>query len=275
MSWWEAAILGLVQGFTEFLPISSSGHLVLGKHVLGIENEPGVGILFEVLVHFGTAMSIVVVYRRELIELIAGFFSAVIRPKQYAISWREDENFRVSGFILLTMIPTGIMYVFFKDRLEALFSDPWTTSMMLIVTGILLLLTQLRKNPDGQLGPMKSLLIGLAQAFAMIPGISRSGSTICTAIYLNVEPRRAADFSFLMLLPIVFGATILKTGEFLAASASGAFSNAVGPLVLGTIVSFVTGILAIKIVLGFVRKGRLYYFAFYCFVVGGIGLILL
>jgi len=275
MSWWEAAILGLVQGLTEFLPISSSGHLVLGKHILGVESDPGTGIIFEVLVHFGTAMSIVVVYRRELISLVTGFFNIVVRPAQYSTAWRENGEFQTSIYILLTMIPTGIMYVLFKDRLEALFSDPRATSMMLIVTGVLLLLTRLRKNPDGPIGPVKALVIGLAQAFAMIPGISRSGSTICTAIYLNVEPRRAADFSFLMLLPVVLGATVLKTGDFLAATSSEAFSNALGPFIMGTIIAFISGIVAIKIVLGFVREGRLHFFAFYCFFAGGLGLILL
>ena len=147
--------------------------------------------------------------------------------------------------------------------------------MMLIVTGILLLLTRLRVNPEGKLGPGKALLIGLAQAFAMIPGISRSGSTICTAIYLNVEPRRATDFSFLMLLPVVFGATILKIGDFLAVASSESLSNVLGPLILGTIVAFISGILSIKIVLGFVQAGRLHFFAFYCFLAGATGLLFL
>lgn len=275
MSWWEAAILGLVQGLTEFLPVSSSGHLVLGKHILGVETDPGYGIIFEVLVHFGTAMSIVVVYRIELIRLMVGFFTAAVRPSRYSTSWRENDDFRTSIYILFTMIPTGIVYVLFKDRLEALFSDPRATATMLIGTGILLLLTRLRKNPDGPMNPVKSLAIGLAQAFAMIPGISRSGSTICTAIYLNVEPRRAADFSFLMLLPVVLGATILKIGNFLSATSSNGYSEALGPLILGTFVAFVSGILAIKIVLGFIREGRLHFFAFYCFAAGGVGLILL
>lgn len=273
MTWWEAAILGLVQGLTEFLPVSSSGHLVLGKHILGVETDPGSGILFEVLVHFGTAMSIVFVYRKDLLTLLSGFASAAVKPGRYAASWVENEEFRISGYILLTMIPTGVVYVLFKDRLEALFSDPYSTAMMLIVTGVLLLLTRLRKSPDGELNPMKALGIGFAQAFAMIPGISRSGSTICTAIYFNVEPGKAADFSFLMLLPVVLGATVLKIGDFISASSS---SSAVwGPLLLGTVIAFASGILAIKIVLGFVRTGKLHYFAFYCFFVGSAGLILL
>jgi undecaprenyl-diphosphatase len=270
MTWIEAAILGLVQGLTEFLPVSSSGHLVLGKHILGIEGSE-TGILFEVLVHFGTALSIITVYRKDLVSLLFGFFSAAVKPASYRASWNENQDFRISLFILLTMIPTGIVYVLFKDGLEALFSDPQTTSFMLIVTGIMLLLTRLRKNPDGENSPLKALAIGCAQSLAMIPGISRSGSTICTAIYLNVESKKAADFSFLMLLPVVLGATVLKIGEVASATSSAPW----GILMLGTAVSFVSGIVAIKMVLGFVRSGRLHYFAFYCFLVGGLGIALL
>ena len=270
MSWIESVVLGLVQGLTEFLPVSSSGHLVLGKHVLGIESTE-TGILFEVLVHFGTALSIVAVYRKDLVSLVAGFFRAATQPARYREAWEANEEFRVSIFILLTMIPTGIVYVMFKDQLEALFSDPRATSFMLIVTGILLLLTRIRSNPNGDNSPGKALLIGLAQSMAMIPGISRSGSTICTAIYLNVEAKKAADFSFLMLLPVVLGATLLKTGEALSMASAAPW----GILLLGTFVAFVSGIIAIKVVLGFVQSGRLHYFAFYCFLVGGIGIALL
>ncbi len=270
MTWIESVILGLVQGLTEFLPVSSSGHLVLGKHILGIEASE-IGILFEVLVHFGTALSIIVVYRKELVKLIGGFITAAIRPSQYQQAWINNQEFRMALFILLTMIPTGLVYVLFKDDLEALFSDPKATSFMLIVTGILLLLTRLRKNPDGEITPIKALLIGVAQSVAMIPGISRSGSTICTAIYLNIDARKAADFSFLMLLPVVLGATLLKTGEVLSATSSVPW----GILLLGTFVAFLSGIVAIKLVLNFVRSGKLHYFAFYCFAIGGTGIALL
>jgi undecaprenyl-diphosphatase len=268
MGWWEAALLGLVQGLTEFLPVSSSGHLVIGRYVLGL--EAGDDVVFEVFVHFGTVMSIVAVYRREIGRLIMTALSAIASPGDIGARWKEDEELRLAGYILLTMIPTGIGYVLFRDPIEAAFSDPHLASGMLIVTGVLLLLTMVRKAPGGELNTWKSLLVGIAQTFAMIPGISRSGSTICTALYLDVKPEKAANFSFLMLLPVVIGATVLKTAEVAEAGI-----DDVLPLVIGTVVAFVSGILAIRLVLDFVKKGRLQLFAIWCFAVGGLGLLLI
>ncbi|MEM1097024.1 MAG: undecaprenyl-diphosphate phosphatase, partial [Bacteroidota bacterium] len=173
-------------------------------------------------------------------------------------------------FILITLVPTGITYIFFKDFLEARFSDPRFASGMLLVTGVLLLLTLLRKNPSGKLTPVKAFFVGVAQSAAMLPGISRSGATICTALYQNVKPEKAANFSFLMLLPVVLGATLLKTLDL---SAQAAFEW--GPLLIGTVIAYVSGIIAIKIMLDFVRKGKLQYFAYYCFLVGILGLVLI
>lgn len=271
MTWWEAALLGLIQGLTEFLPVSSSGHLVLGQHVLGIGADEQSGILFEALVHLGTVFSIILVYRSEIVRLTSGFFSHALQPAAYARSWKDVESFRLAILIAITMIPTGVAYLLFKDSIEAAFLDPRFTSGMLIVTGVLLILTRLRKKPSGELTAMKAFVIGIAQSFAMLPGISRSGATICAGIYQDVEPERATNFSFLMLLPVVLIGTIMEVSE--------AFSSGVvlvwGPMVIGLIVSFISGVFAIKLVLDFVRKGRLEYFAVYCFVVGGIGLVLL
>jgi undecaprenyl-diphosphatase len=172
-------------------------------------------------------------------------------------------------FILITMIPTGIVYILFKDFLEARFGDPRFVCAMLLVTGVLLLLTLLRPNPNGKLNPLKALMIGIAQAAAMIPGISRSGATICTALYQNVSPERAANFSFLMLLPVVLGATLIKSIEM----AKVGFEMGAIPLIIGTFAAYLSGIVAIYIVIDFVKKGRLQYFAFYVFTVGIIGLI--
>ncbi|MEO1075781.1 MAG: undecaprenyl-diphosphate phosphatase, partial [Bacteroidota bacterium] len=216
MTWWQAAILGLVQGLAEFLPISSSGHLVLGEYVLGLSGDAANDITFEVFVHFGTTLSIVTVYWRRILRLISGGLKALTQPSTWGESLRAGRiestgvgapspvvSLRLIAFILISMVPTGLVYVLFKDQLEAAFSDPRLVCGMLLVTGTLLLLTLLRKNPQGQLSPVKAVLVGVAQSMAMIPGISRSGSTICTAIYLNVDRREAADFSFLMLLPVI------------------------------------------------------------------------
>jgi len=270
MTWWESVVLGLIQGLTEFLPVSSSGHLVLGKHVLGLSATSG-DILFEVLVHFGTVMSIIYVYRSRLVVLIKEGIAGLAAPSEWRPAYEADGGFRTGIHILLTMIPTGLVYVLFKDFFDAAFQDPRMASAMLLVTGLLLVLTQLRPNPDGRMTWPKSLLVGLAQSAAIMPGISRSGATICTALYQNVKPEEAADFSFLMLLPVVVGATLLKVSE--ALQQVGDVNWLV--LLLGTVVAFLSGIVAIRVVLTFVRRGKLSVFAAYCFLVGGLGLILI
>lgn len=268
MSWWEAALLGLIQGLTEFLPISSSGHLVLGQYLLGLDTS-GTTITFEVFVHFGTVLSILTVYRRRILAILESTWAAARQPATITMRYRDHEDFRLAVFILITMIPTGLVYVLFKDPLEAAFQQPRLVCGMLLVTGLLLLLTLLRKAPDGPLSPVKSFVIGIAQSAAMIPGISRSGATICTALYQNVTPEKAANFSFLMLLPVVLGATLLKSLDMLEHGISMGWL----PLTLGTLVAYLSGIIAIKVVLDFVRRGRLQYFAYYCFLIGTLGLL--
>jgi len=268
MTWWEAILLGLVQGLTEFLPVSSSGHLVLGQHVMGLDDS---SVTFEVFVHFGTVLSILTVYGREVIDLMREAVNAGLDPLSVPDRYREREMFRFGAFILITLVPTGIVYVLFKDPLEAAFSNPRLASGMLLVTGILLLLTVLRPNPGGKLGPIKAFVVGVAQSAAMIPGISRSGATICTALYQNVRPEQAANFSFLMLLPVVLGATFLKGLELFEQGATADWL----PLLLGTLVAYVSGVVAIKLMIDFVKRGNLQYFAYYCFAIGGLGLWLL
>ena len=266
MNWWEAALLGLLQGLTEFLPVSSSGHLVLGQHLLGLAADD---ITFEVFVHFGTVLSIVTVYWSRIISILKHTFLGLKEPTRLGLHYRGNEDFRFAVFILITMIPTGLVYILFKDWLEASFGNPRFTAGMLLVTGTLLILTRLRKAPEGPITPGKAVLIGLAQSFAMIPGISRSGSTICTALYLNVTPEKAANFSFLMSLPVIVGATAIQAVELFQVG----ITAAIIPVLIGTVVAYACGIVAIKIVLDFVRRGNLEYFAYYCFAVGILGLI--
>lgn len=293
MTWWEAVLLGLIQGLTEFLPVSSSGHLVLGQYLLGVD-EPD--ITFEVFAHFGTVLSILTVYRARILTLLRDLVQALREPRRLreglrpgSIEHTPPEPFskeidesggpvpaagpsssvRLALFILLTMIPTGLIYVFFGDLLEQLFEDPSLVCGMLLVTGTLLLLARLRPHPDGVLSVGKSLLIGLAQGAAMVPGISRSGSTICTAIYLNVDRKEAADFSFLMSLPVIIGATLLKVLDLFEAGVEIDWV----PLLLGAALAYVSGIWAIKVVIAFVQRGSLIYFAVYCYIIGTLGLI--
>lgn len=270
MSWWESILLGLVQGLTEFLPVSSSGHLVLGQHILGLDSA-NAGVLFEVMVHFGTIMSVLWVYREKISRLIVGFLKQAVHPRQLGAAYNEDQQFRLGVHILITMVPTFLVYAVWGSQIEEAFGSPRLAAGMLLVTGTLLLLTKFRPSPNGRITAPKSIVIGFAQALAMIPGISRSGSTICAALYQNVEPEEAADFSFLMLMPVVVGATIFKVSEALSQSAAANW----GVLLLGTAVAFFSGIVAIRLVLNFVRRGQLQYFAFYCFIAGGIGLWLL
>ncbi len=288
MAWWEALILGLIQGLTEFLPVSSSGHLVLGQYILGI-NEPGV--TFEVFVHFGTVLSILTVYRKRIAQLLLESLRALSKPSRLAAAFRpgtieaireepatsrsEEEQgdahgpVRLAIYILLSMIPTGLVYILFGDWLKAKFLDPRFTCAMLLVTGVILLLIRLRPRPNSVYTPGKALLVGLAQGAALVPGISRSGSTIAAAVYMNVDRKQAADFSFLMSLPVILGATLLDVIDLIG---GGVAVNWV-PLILGAFVAYVSGIWAIRIVLDFVKRGKLQYFGYYVFVVGILGLI--
>lgn len=266
MTWWEAALLGLVQGLTEFLPVSSSGHLVLGQYLLGL--EPADGVTFEVFVHFGTVLSILTVYWKRVGPLIRSGLEALVQPARLAEQYRGDEQFRLVVFILITLVPTGVIYFLFNDRIQSAFEIPRFTCWMLLVTGLILLLTFLRRNTEGELNPVKAFVIGIAQSAAMLPGISRSGSTISVALYQNVENRKAADFSFLMLLPVVIGATILELPTVVEQGI-----DRFWPLLIGTVAAYVSGIFAIKAMIHLVSRGNLHYFAFYVFIIGTLGLI--
>ncbi len=265
MAWWEAGLLGLLQGLTEFLPISSSAHLVLGQEALGIEGQGD--LMFEVFVHLGTALSIVTLYRRRIVAIVMETAKAVRSP---VAVYRQSPNARLGLFILLTLAPTGLTYVLLTEPLEAAFESTRLTYAMLLVTGMLLLLTVAKKHADGRLSPWKVLLVGVAQSAAFLPGISRSGATICAALYQNVQPQTAADFAFLMAVPVIFGAAFVKGLTLLEAPSH----EGVLALTVGTAVAYLSGIVAIKVVLGFVRRGRLHYFSYYCFGIGILGLLL-
>lgn len=265
MTWWEAALLGLIQGVTEFLPVSSSGHLVLVQHLLGLEID---NITFEVFVHFGTVLSIVTVYRVRILEIVCGVWEGVHRPGRIGAQYRSNRDFRFAIFILLSMIPSGVMYILFREPLEAAFSTPHLTAGMLLVTGALLLLTRIRPHPAGDISAWKSIVTGVAQGLAMIPGISRSGATICAALYQNVRPAQAVAFSFLMSVPVITGATGI---EMIRIAQAGNITNLL-PILLGTFVAYASGVWAIRTVIHLVRQGNLTWFAYYCFLVGGLGL---
>ncbi len=271
MNWWEAVLLGLLQGLTEFIPVSSSGHLVIAQHLLGLSEHAFQHVTFDVFVHFGTVLSIITVYRSMLGKLVRETWQDLQHPRLWPQAWRENASFRTVGLLIVASIPAALAYATLKHQLEATFNAPRLAASMLLVTGLLLLLTRLRPHPTGDWSLRKAFVVGIAQAFAMIPGISRSGATICTAIYQNVEREKATHFSFLMLLPVVLGGTLLKVTELLQTPQSIPFMN----LFLGTFVAYISGIWAIRFVLQVVRKGKLEYFAYYCFLIGILGWFLL
>ena len=265
----QAVLLGLIQGLTEFLPVSSSGHLVLGRTLLGIPEQ---GIAFEVFVHFGTLLAVVTAFHRDLLELM----SAAVRPMTRRMSLREnyraDYAFRQVIYLILATLPAALIGLVFESALEEAFSNPRLVCVMLIVTSLILLATLRTPKAGRKLNLLNTLLVGVAQSLAILPGISRSGSTISAGLFLRLSGEDAARFSFLLALPAILGATALKTADLMASEIS---RQQFITLATGTLTAYLSGYLAIEWLLGIVRRGRLYAFSPYCFLVGIIGLVLL
>lgn len=265
----EAAILGLIQGLTEFLPVSSSGHLVLGQYLLNVKTSSD--ITFEVFVHFGTFLSVVVVFWKDVVGIVKAFVQAFVPFRLNKAYYQEHEHFRLAVAILISSIPAAFVGLQFEDSIAEAFADPKLVSVMLVITGLILFLTGLAKPVEGKrVGIISSFLIGCAQALAIIPGISRSGSTISAALYLKVEPYYAARFSFLMSLPVIAGATLLKTKDLVM---NGGASESVLALLVGLIVSFCSGYFAIKWLLKIIERGKIRWFSAYCLAVGILGIL--
>lgn len=260
MSAIEAIILGIIQGLTEFLPVSSSGHLELGKAILGDQSLPEESLLFTVVLHFATALSTIVIFRKEILEIIAGLLQ---------FKWNEQTEFSLK--IILSMIPAAIIGVLFNDQIEALFSRQIIlVGAMLILTGLLLFLADRAKKTDKKVTYKSALLIGISQAIAILPGISRSGATISTSVLLGIDRERAARFSFLMVVPLILG----KMAKDLLDGGIAESQMEVLPLVLGAIAAFVSGLLACQWMISLVKKSQLKYFSYYCLVVGVIALVI-
>ena len=258
----NSILLGIVQGLTEFLPVSSSGHLVLFSHFLGVEEA---GITFEVLLHFGTILAVLVAFRRDIGQLLATFFGLFRGGKSLRERYREQADLRLLVYIIVATLPVVVIGVIFKDAIEAAFDHPRFVAWALLFTGIMLGLTRLSSGGKKELNFVNTLIMGLAQALAILPGISRSGSTISFGLFSKVRGEQAARFSFLLSIPAVLGATILKVGEMAAAPLG---SDRLVIMLIGAIVSFFTGWLAIEAMLRILRRGKLYWFAPYCLLVG-------
>lgn len=260
MDWIDALILGIIQGLTEFLPVSSSGHLELGKSILGVEVKKG--LIFTVVVHGATVLSTIVVFRKDLTGIFAGLFR---------FKWNEETRFSFN--ILVSMIPVAIVGLFLKDQVESFFSAGNTAFVgaMLLITATLLTFAHFFKSGKRKIKTPSAFVIGLAQTLAVLPGISRSGATISTGLLLGVDRYRIARFSFLMVLIPILGENFLELvkGEMT--------SNAeIGPLALivGFIAAFVSGWLACRWMIDIVKKGKLIWFAGYCLIVGIVAIVI-
>jgi undecaprenyl-diphosphatase len=277
MEWFEAILLGLVQGLTEFLPVSSSGHLVIGREVLGVEASDD--LAFEVIVHAATVLSTIVVFRKQIWDLLRGFFCGLKglkverRGGSVALVCNDQTDYLLK--ICVSMIPIFIVGMFFKDHVESLFGSITGVGIALLVTAVLLFFSDLASgkglalaSKSGQpekayrngISYWQALAVGIGQAFAVAPGLSRSGTTISTGLICGVKREVMAQFSFLMVLVPILGEAFLEVvGGGFAESSIGAL-----PLLLGFVSAFLSGLLACKVMIALVKKAKLRWFALYC-----------
>jgi undecaprenyl-diphosphatase len=247
----EALLLGIVQGLTEFIPVSSDGHLELAKWLLGDQSDASESFLMTIILHFGTAFAIVWVFRKSIIDIIRNIATA--------------DGKRFILLVIISMIPAVIVGVGFQDEIETLFhQEIILVGMLLMINGLVLISSDYFPKSNKPITPVKALLIGIAQAIAILPGISRSGSTISSSVALGIDRKEAAHFSFLMVVPLLFGkmAKDIVDGNLVMEQ-----SKAL-PLLLGFVCSFVVGVLACTWMLKIVQKAKLSYFGIYCLVIG-------
>lgn len=255
----QGILLGLLQGLTEFLPVSSSGHLALAEHFLGIENP---GVTFEVFVHFGTAMAVVLFFRARIASILVAL-------ARWAVRLQHDvAEVRLAVHLLIATIPAAAAGYFLAPRIEAAFESPVLVSILLMVTGAVLWFSgKLFPGTKSRGTLVDALAIGVAQAFAILPGISRSGSTITAGLAVGLERKAAAEFAFLLSVPVITGAAVASLGDALEAGSSS------GPaLALGTLAAFLSALPAIAMLLRAVAAGKLSNFAYYCWAVGAVSL---
>ena len=253
----QAVLLGIVQGLTEFLPVSSSGHLELAKALLGDDSVPEESKLLTVVLHFATAVATIWVFRRDVGAILGGLLSGR----------RDDVLF--SGKVIASMVPAAAVGLAFEEELDLLFARNLAlVGMMLVVTGLLLFLADQARATERAVSWWDAGVIGIAQAVAILPGISRSGATISTSVLLGVDRARAARFSFLMVVPLIFGAIAkdLLDGDLMAQSANFASYAA------GFAAALLTGVVACRLMIRLVRQSKLRYFAYYCFVVAALAI---
>jgi undecaprenyl-diphosphatase len=255
---WRSALLGIIQGLTEFLPVSSSGHLELAKYFLGDDSLAEESLLMTVTLHAATALATLLVFRKDVAEILRGLFQ---------FRWNEELQFSLK--ILLSMFPAVLLGLLFEEQIELLFERRiLLVGFMLLITGLLLFLADRARRTEKAVGYGHALMIGLSQAIAILPGISRSGATISTSVLLGIDRERSARFSFLMVVPLILGkmAKDMMEGELALSSAQAI------PLGVGFAAAFVTGALACIWMIQLVKRSKLVYFSVYCFLIAAIAI---
>lgn len=255
----EAIILGIVQGLTEFLPVSSSGHLELAKAMLGDESVPAESMMMTVVLHAATALSTIVVYRKDIGQILAGL-----------LKFENNPSWRFALYVVISMVPAAFVGLFFEKELEALFDkNILLVGFMLFITGLLLFLADRAARTDKDVGAVNAIMIGISQAIAILPGISRSGATISTSVLLRIDREKAARFSFLMVVPLILGkiAKDIFSGDLAASTTQGSH------LLVGFVAAFIAGLFACRWMIALVKRSKLVYFSIYCFIVGALSII--
>lgn len=270
MNTFQALLMGLLQGLTEYLPVSSSGHLTIASTIFGIDGEEN--MLFTIMVHVATVLSTIVILGGEIWKIIKGMFGPLNPGAKGLNCLNPDQRYVLN--ILVSMIPIGIVGVFFKDQVEAIFGSGMTiVGICLLVTALLLTFSYYarpRERESISLG--HAFIIGLAQAIAVLPGLSRSGSTIATGLMLGEKKSNMAQFSFLMVIPPILGEALLDVLKMVKGESLGAEIGWM-PLTVGFLAAFISGCVACKWMIGIVKKGKLIYFAYYCAIAGVISLL--
>lgn len=255
----KALIIGAIQGLTEFLPVSSSGHIELSKIILGLDFSGDENLLFTLVLHTATALSTVVVFRREIFSI----FQGILLGKKEAIQF--------SLKIIISMMPAAFVGYFFKDTIESLFTGNLVlVGSMLLFTALLLWLSSISRHSRREINLLHAFIIGVSQAIAILPGISRSGATIATSVMLGNDRSKAAGFSFLMVVPLILGA---MAKDLLDSESLDFSTEMIGSLSVGFLAAFVFGILACRWMIKLVKEAKLWYFSIYCTLVGGLALV--
>ncbi|NVM03938.1 MAG: undecaprenyl-diphosphate phosphatase [Candidatus Helarchaeota archaeon] len=270
LGYYKSVILGVIQGLTEFLPISSSGHIVIAKKLFLIKSA---GMLYEVFLHFGTFLSVIVIFRKEIADIVSSLGIGMVdllKNRSLSSKLTKNQKSRLGIFIIIASVPAGTVGILFKSELSEFFENPLFVAIALIFTGIILYITKYFR--EGGLGVrfFGSIVIGCAQAFAILPGISRSGMTISAGIFLGINREDAVKFSFFLSMPAIFGATILETLDAFYYNLN---IEDLIQIFLAFLSAFLSGYFAVKVLMKIVIAGKFYLFSFYCFLIGILAIV--